>query len=199
MKGPRWGILILGALIVVLLFTFPVWRTLLRSATSQRAFADASEAQREVLLKEKDRNLAATAYVSLLVTVQAPTPTGAPTALAQDAILTGKFTEIDAVHKATGRVSLYRLIDQSIILRLEDNFSVTNAPTLTMYLSGNEKPATIADLQVQGASKFVVGELLGSSGDQQFTIPRQLPLEKYKSVVIVSESLDRVYSYAVLQ
>ncbi|MBX3082560.1 MAG: DM13 domain-containing protein [Anaerolineae bacterium] len=199
MKGPRWGILLLGALIVVLLFTFPLWRTVLRSGSSQRAFADASEAQREVLLKEKDRNLAATAYVSLLVTVQAPTPTGAPTALAQDAILGGRFTEIDAVHRATGRARLYRMTNQSVILQLEDGFSVTNAPNLTLYLCGTEKPATIADLEVQGASPFEVGDLLGSSGEQRFTIPGQLPLERYKSVVIVSKSLARIYSYAVLQ
>jgi hypothetical protein len=196
-KGPRWGILLLGALIVALLFTFPLWRAFVRSGVSSRAFPDASDAQREVLLKEKDRNLAATAYVSLLVTV--PAPTGVPTAPALDAILVGRFGEIDAVHKATGRVLLYRLTDQSIILRLEDTFSVTNAPDLAVYLSGNEAPATVADLQTQVASPFKVGTLLGSSGDQQFSIPSQLRLDRYRSVVIVSEALNRIYAFAVLQ
>lgn len=197
MKGPRWSILILGALVVVLLFTFPLWRTLLRSSSSQRAFPDASDAQREVLLKEKDRNLAATAYVSLLVTV--PAPTGVPTAPGLDAILVGRFTEIDAVHKATGRVRLYRLTDQSIILRLEDSFDVTNAPGLSVYLSGNNAPATVADLQTQVASPFKVGDLAGSSGEQQFVIPGQLRLDRYRSVVIVSEALNRIYTFAVLE
>jgi Electron transfer DM13 len=197
MKGPRWGILFLGAVVVALLFTFPVWRTLLRSSSTQRAFPLASDAQRELLLKEKDRNLAGTAYAALLVTV--PAPTGVPTVPGVDAILAGRFTEIDAIHRATGRVRLYRLTDQTLVLRLEDSFAVTNAPQLAVYLSGNEAPLAVTDLITSAASPYKVGELVGSVGEQQFTIPSQLRLDFYRSVVIVSEGLNQIYSVAVLQ
>jgi hypothetical protein len=202
-KGPRWGILMLGGLVVVLLFTFPLWRSFVRSGSSQRPFANASDAQRELLLKEKDRDLAATVYAALSVTV--PAPTGEPTAPSLDAILSGSFIEIDAIHRAQGSAQLYRLSNSgsgsegtSIILRLEDDFAVTNAPELFVYLSGNPAPVTIADLPTQVASPFEVGVLKGSSGEQQFSIPSGLRLDRYRSVVIVSRALNRIYSYAVL-
>lgn len=197
MKGPRWGILFVGFMIVVLLFTFPLWRTLLRSGSSGRTFPLASDPQREILLKEKDRNLAATVYAGLIITV--PAPTGMPTAPALEPILGGRFIEIDAVFRAQGRVRLYRLTNQSLILRLEDNFTVTNAPGLALYLSGNEAPKTVADLQTVGSSPFKVGDLRGSVGEQQFIIPSQLQLTRYRTAVIVSEGLARIYSYALLQ
>lgn len=181
---------------VVALFTYPVWRGWLRPPQAQRAFALASDAQREVLLRDRDRDSAATAYAALLVTV--PAPTGVPTAPGLDALLGGRFTEIDAVHRAEGRVRIYRLTDSSVILRLEDNFAVTNAPDLALYLSGNVEPLTPADLTTGDVSAFQVGRLVGSSGEQQFTIPSQLRLERYRTVVIVSEALNKVYSVAPL-
>lgn len=196
MKGPRWSILVLGAVIVAALFTYPQWRTLLRPQQAQRLFGLASDAQREYLLRLDDRNAAATAYAALIITV--PAPTGVPTAPGLSPLLGGRFREIDAVHRAEGRVRIYRLTDNSIIVRLEDNFVVTNAPDLVLYLSPSEGPATFSDLSTATVTEFAVGALLGNVGEQQFTIPSQLRLERYRSAVIVSNSLKTIYSYAPL-
>jgi hypothetical protein len=196
MKGPRWSILALGALIVVALFTYPQWRTLLRPQQAPRLFALASDAQREFLLRQDDRNAAATAYAALIITV--PAPAGVPTAPGLSPLLGGRFGEINAVHRAEGRVRIYRLTDNSIIVRLEDNFAVTNAPDLVLYLSPLDAPVSALELDSATVTAFAVGPLVGSVGEQQFTIPSQLRLERYRSAVIVSDSLDIIYSYAPL-
>ncbi|MFN8421590.1 MAG: DM13 domain-containing protein [Anaerolineae bacterium] len=194
MRGPRWSVLFLGAIIVALLFSYPLWRGLLSSRSLQRPFALASEAQREVLLKEDNRDMAATAYVAMLTPV--PAPTGIATLPGIDASLSGSFTEIDAVHRATGSVRIYRLSEDRLILRLENGFEVTNAPGLAIYLSGAEAPKSIAELTTSSVTAYPVGSLVGSTGDQQFDIPAQLRLERYRTVVIVSEPLNKIYSIA---
>jgi hypothetical protein len=197
---PQWALLGLGALAVVLLFTYPFWRTILRRTTPVRAFALASDAQREIFLKMSDRNIAATAYAAMLTPVPVPTndqPEEVPLANI-DASLSGEFIEIDAVHRAEGTVNLYRLADGTVLLRLENDFNVTNAPGLNVYLSGAEAPLTKSDLST-GAPEFLVGPLIGSSGSQQFNVPKELRLERYKSVVLYSEPLNMIYSSARLR
>jgi hypothetical protein len=47
--------------------------------------------------------------------------------------------------------------------------------------------------------EFFSSELRGSLGSQQFIIPRELRLERYRSVVIVSEGLQMIYGIARLR
>src|SRR2546423_6309123 len=102
---PHWTLLGLGAIFVLLLFTYPMWRTLLTGRASTVAFAGASDAQREIFTKmgKDNREAAATAYVAMLTAVPAPT-NEQPTPVLPDAqvILSGDFIEIDAVHTAKG-------------------------------------------------------------------------------------------------
>ena len=195
---PRWALLILGALIVALLFTFPLWRSLFRAGELSVPFALASAEQRSVLHSLPNAEFAATAYTALLTVVPVPTESEPP-AVPPEAqpVLRGQFQTLDAVHTGQGDVVLYRLPDDSVLLRLE-NFGVTNAPGLNVYLSGNEAPRTIEELG-GAVPEFLVGALLGSVGRHQFSVPRELRLERYRSVVIVSEGLQSIYSYATLE
>jgi Electron transfer DM13 len=185
----------IGALFVLVLFTYPVWRTLFIRPGGTVLFASASPDQRDVLRRMPDRNVAATAYAALLTVEPVPTE-AAPVPLPPEAvgILTGKFTVIDAVHRATGVITFYRLPDDSLVLRLEE-FEVTNGPGLVLYLSSNAEPEMIADLSGV-ATEYQIGPLVGSQGDQQFVIPQELNLDPYRSVVIVSEPLGMIYSVA---
>jgi hypothetical protein len=198
---PRWTLLGLGAIIVALLFTYPTWRTLLTGRASTGAFALASAAQQEVFanMSKSNREAAASAYVAMLTVVPAPT-TEQPTPVLPDAqaIKSGDFIQIDAVHLAKGRATLYRSADGSLLLRFDD-FSVTNGPQLRVYLSGTQAPRKRDELDTAGVSAFPVGALKGSLGNQQFTIPKELKIANYKSVVIFSESLSEAYSSAPLQ
>lgn len=195
--SPRWTSVVLGALIVIALFTFPSWRGLLNRQAQVQPFANVTEAQRELFLKMEDRNLAATAYAAILTPVPAPTyPGGTPAPVGVDPSLAARFTKLDDVRTAQGVVRIYRRIDQSIVLRLEDGFQVSNAPGLKVILSASEAPANSEQFSAQGVSAFEVGDLKGSVGAQEYIIPRDLPLDVYRSVVLYSEPLNQIYSIA---
>ena len=198
---PRWSVLSLGAVIVILLFTFPAWRKVFTGRAGQGVFPAASEAQRQVLadMNKTDRSVAATAYVAMLTVVPAPTDEQATPVLPSAQVLrTGDFSDLDALRTASGKITLYRSADQSLLLRFDD-FQVTNAPQLTVYLSASPQPQVSADLDGAGFSRFPVGALKGSKGNQQFTIPKELNLSRYKSVVIYSDALQLIYAYATFQ
>jgi electron transfer DM13 len=198
---PRWALLGLGAVIVALLFTYPTWRKFLTGRASVGAFAGASDAQKEVfsdISKKSGRDPASTAYVAMLTVVPAPT-NEQPTPVLPDAqvILSGQFITLDAVHTATGNVTVYRSANGNLLLRFDD-FSITNGPDLHVYLSGNAAPKVKADLS-GGVPEIDLGPLKGSVGNQQFPAPKELKIASYKSVVIYSESLAAIYSTARLQ
>lgn len=199
MKGPRWFVVGIGAIIVAALFSFPLWRQFIPSGSNTgQIFPQLPDNQREILLKIKDRGAAATAYVAALTPAPAPTSADPPPQLS-DSVTRGRFRGLDAFHQAAGTVRLYRLPDQSLLVRLEDGFRVTNAPNLILVLSPNGEPVTPESLDGPNESRFVVGELLGNSGDQTFTLPAQLRIERYRSVVIVSRALNTLYGVAPLQ
>jgi hypothetical protein len=137
-------------------------------------------------------------YFSSLTAQPVPTEQQ-PVAVPPDAqiILTARFTELDALRSARGKVTFYRLADDTVLLRFDD-FEVTNAPQLTVYLSSGEAPQSVQELGGI-VPEFSVGELRGSLGSQQFIIPRELRLERYRSVVIVSEGLQMIYGIARLR
>jgi len=198
--SPRWSIVGIGALIVAALFTYPSWRGAFNRPAQERPFANVSEVQREIFQKMPDRNLAATAYAAILTPAPAPTyPGGTPAPVGVDPSLTGRFTKLDDVRTAQGVVRIYRQIDQTVILRLEDGFQVSNAPGLRVILSASENPTKQEEFSAQGVSAFAVGALKGSIGAQEFVIPRELPLEVYRSVVLYSEPLGQIYSIAPLR
>jgi hypothetical protein len=195
---PRWALLGLGALIVALLFTFPLWRKVFTSRSQNVLFALADPARRDVLLRMPDRDSAAKAYSAMLTPVPVPTqeqpgsiPRGA------QVIVTTDFKKLDALRVAEGKVTMYRLIDDSILMRFSP-FKVTNGPQLAVYLSASEDPRTVNDLG-SIVPEFLVGPLKGNTGDQDYIIPKELPLARYNSVVIFSEGLQMVYSSAPLK
>ena len=197
---PRWTLLGFGAIIVLVLFTYPTWRSFLVGRSSVGAFDAADEAQRAALaaIGRDNRDAPPTVYFAMQTIVPAPTAEQ-PTPVLPDAqaILTGQFTEIDAVRIGKGRATIYRSADGSLLLRF-DEFSVTNGPQLQVYLTGATEPKQKEDLSA-GAPEFLVGALKGTLGNQQFPIPKELAIERYRSVVIYSESLNLIYSFALLQ
>lgn len=194
---PQWALLALGALIVVFLFTYPTWRLLLRGRSQAPAFQLASDDQRDILQKMR-KDLAGTAYVAMLTVVPAPT-NEQPTPVLPDAqvIEGGTFAGLNSVQTTAGKVVLYRSADGSLLLRF-DEFKTTNAPGLVVYLCGTAEVKAKEDLP-KGALEVKLGPLKGSAGNQQYTtIPKDLPLDRYKSVVIYSDSLELVYGVAPL-
>jgi len=103
----------------------------------------------------------------------------------------GFFTEIDALHKGSGRAVIYPNTDQGPTLRLED-FSVTRGPDLHVYLSQNASVTSASEL----GAYHDLGLLKSSKGNQNYSLPNDH--ERYKSVVIWCQAFGVLFSSAPL-
>jgi hypothetical protein len=112
------------------------------------------------------------------------------------ALLRGEFTVIDALHRAQGIATIYRLSDGQRVLRFE-NFSSANGPGLFVYLSGHPKPRS--NQQFQGAGAIELAPLKATSGNQNYALPPELDLVAVRSAVIYCKPFSVVFSTAELR
>src|SRR5437763_6613386 len=63
-----------------------------------------------------------------------------PAALAENRLAAGRFGVVDGIHKGEGSASIVRSADGNSVLRLDEDFRVTNGPDLYVYLSGASEP-----------------------------------------------------------
>ena len=108
-------------------------------------------------------------------------------------LATGQFAGADSAHSGGGKVLLIRLPDGKRFLRFEE-FRVTNGPDLYVYLSGHRVPRTSAQLH-EGAA-FEVGVLKGNIGAQNYELPADLDLSKFKSVAIYCKRFSVMFASA---
>ena len=99
---------------------------------------------------------------------------GSPVTLAQ-----GRFH--DGAHKTAGTATIHQLPDGKRVLRLTD-FETSNGPDVRVYLVAAED-ATDNDT-VTRAGFMELGSLKGNIGDQNYDLPAETDLTKYKSVTI---------------
>lgn len=97
----------------------------------------------------------------------------APTVLAA-----GAFSSLE--HETTGSVKILELADGSRLLRFEE-LETSNGPDLRVYLS--EIPAS-DDWHAYGERFVDLGALKGNLGNQNYEIPDDVDLSRYKSAVI---------------
>jgi hypothetical protein len=109
-------------------------------------------------------------------------------------VVRGTLAGKDDVHKGEGTASVYRVGGQ-VVLRL-DPFRVTNGPDLYVYLSGHSSPRTSAQLHEAGALE--VARLKGNVGSQNYGLPADLDIGKFKSVVIYCRRFSAVFARAPL-
>ena len=125
------------------------------------------------------------------------TAPAAPTALAGPTPLkTGMFRDADRFHKGSGAATLYRVDEDSHVLRFED-FRVTNGPDLHVLLTNHADPQSRDDLQAAGYVDL--GSLKGNIGSQNYEIPAEVDLGGVASVVIYCQPFHVVFSVAPLQ
>jgi hypothetical protein len=101
----------------------------------------------------------------------------------------GTFVGVnDGIHNAEGQAKVIQLSDGSNFLRLED-FRSTNGPDLYVYLSTDKS-----------ASDFVnLGRLKGNVGDQNYEIPDETDLSKYKTALIWCQAFSVLFGSAELK
>jgi hypothetical protein len=95
------------------------------------------------------------------------------------ALASGRFHSV--AHETRGTATIIRLSDGSRILRLTD-FTTSNGPDVRVYLVAASDASDNATVKRAG---FVeLGKLKGTDGDQNYDVPSDLDLSKYRAVTI---------------
>ena len=110
-------------------------------------------------------------------------------------LASGTFSDADAGHRGSGTATIYQGSDGRRTLRLTD-FEVTNGPDLEVWLVTAENVSASSD--VTDGEWLALGQLKGNIGDQNYDIPADADLSKYKSVVIWCEQFGVLFSPASL-
>ncbi|MGH2573746.1 MAG: DM13 domain-containing protein [Actinomycetota bacterium] len=105
----------------------------------------------------------------------------------------GAFQSLE--HETTGRAIVLQRADGTRYLRFED-LRTSNGPDLHVYLS--EIPAS-DDWYAYGERFVSLGKLKGNIGDQNYRIPKDLDLSKYKSAVIWCKRFSVGFAVAPLE
>jgi hypothetical protein len=106
-------------------------------------------------------------------------PTASTTNASETIVAAGSFH--DVAHKTAGNASIYQLGDGKRILRFS-NFETSNGPDVRVYLVA-ASDATDSDM-VKQAGFLELGSLKGNIGDQNYEIPADVDLAKYRAVTI---------------
>jgi hypothetical protein len=94
-------------------------------------------------------------------------------------VLAGRFH--DVAHKGVGTATIYQLADGQRVLRFTE-FETSNGPDVQVYLVAT---ADASNNETVTKAGFVhIGPLKGNIGDQNYDLPADLDLTKYRSVTI---------------
>jgi hypothetical protein len=109
-----------------------------------------------------------------------PAAAGAPAAETTPVLLAGG--QFHGVHHETmGRATLYRLPDGKRVLRFTE-FATSNGPDVRIYLVA---AADANDNETVTKAGFVeLGPMKGNQGDQNYDVPDNVDLAKYRAVTV---------------
>lgn len=116
-------------------------------------------------------------FVNAKVNETLPTTTASQSS--ETVLASGKFHSV--AHDSSGNASIYQLSDGKRILRFT-NFATSNGPDVHVYLvAAND--ATDSDT-VKKAGFREIASLKGNIGDQNYELPADIDLAKYRAVTI---------------
>ena len=98
-------------------------------------------------------------------------------------------------HMGTGLASVYRLANGTRILRFTE-FEVSNGPDVKVYLVATRDATD--DATVKNAGFVSLGSIKGNKGDQNYELPADIDLTKYRSVTIWCERFGKNFATAPL-
>lgn len=199
----RWIILTLGGLVILGLFAFPLWWPLVNVSPVSSALpglADLPLAERDVVEQIAVDNLPfARAVIDAGLVTPAPAPESEeamPELLSPTIYASGDFTEIDAIRRAEGAVTVYQQADGSWLIRFE-GFQVRPIPQLHLFLSAHPDPRTPEEVRAEGLG-LDWGPLKGDVGNQNYPMPAGFDMSAVQSVVIYALPYGEVISTAPL-
>jgi len=199
----RWIILTLGGLVIIGLFAFPLWWPLVNVSPVSSALpglTDLPVEERDVVEQIAQENLPfAQAVINAGLVTAAPAPESEeamPTLLSPTIYASGDFTEIDAVRRAEGSVTVYQQADGSWLIRFE-GFQVQPIPQLHLFLSAHPDPRTPEEVRAEGLG-LDWGPLKGDVGNQNYPMSAGFDMSAVQSVVIYALPYGEVISTAPL-
>lgn len=110
-------------------------------------------------------------------------------------LASGTFSDTDAVHCGKGTATVYEGVSGQRTLRFTD-FEATNGPDLEVWLVAAATVTSNAD--VTGNDWIALGQPKSNIGDQNYDIPPDVDLSKYRSAVICCEQFGVLFSPASL-
>ncbi len=106
-------------------------------------------------------------------------PASGQVAAGPAALAKGSFKSL--AHETKGLATIYQLADGKQTLRLTE-FETSNGPDVHVYLTAAEVEK--GSDAVKAAGFVDLGSMKGNKGDQNYDIPADVDLSKYKSVTI---------------
>lgn len=110
-------------------------------------------------------------------------------------IANGTFRDADRAHQGRGVATLVALPGGGHEIQLSD-FQVTNGPDLEVWLSAHPDPSSSSD--VSDNQWVALGQLKGNVGDQAYSVPADVDVSSFQSVVIWCEQFGVLFSPAAL-
>lgn len=101
--------------------------------------------------------------------------------MAKDAAVLAKGTFHGAAHETKGVATIYKLDDGKRVLRFT-GFETSNGPDVRVLLTSADDAND--DATVKSATRVEVAKLKGNVGDQNYELPNEIDLAKFKSVTI---------------
>lgn len=202
-----------GAVLVLMTYTFPLWQRYLSllpggtgvvlpclppAATDAFLLLDETLRAELLALADEDMDLACGLIeAQLLPDNVVPAP---QQEIPGDLLRIGvgqNFQPAIRGVQAEGALTIFELADGRKLLRIDD-LNVTNLPGMGVWLSAATAPTTEEEMQA-GNTYQLVDVLLGNVGSQNYILAADVDLEQYRSVVLYSEELGLVVSYAGYQ
>ncbi len=107
----------------------------------------------------------------------------------QQTVAKGEFSGADSFHQGEGSATVYKLTDNSVVLRFE-NFKVTNGPDLRVVLA--KDPNNVSGDYIE------IAKLKGNVGNQNYNLDPNLDLDQYPYVVIYCKPFAVTFASAML-
>lgn len=212
-------VILLGALLVVLTYTFNLWIPFFQNQGEVILFPELPEDLRtafDSLPVERQNNYldirSENPQLALRMVIAALQPDSVlsdeeqiqPQREGQVAVRRGEFTQLTPNRSAEGTMTIYEMPDGSRYLWLED-FQVTNGPALRLFLSPLEQEMldelaeddddTNDEYQLS-LEDLRLDPLRANFGNQAYEVPGDEDLDRYNSVLIYSTDLNLLYSFA---
>lgn len=120
--------------------------------------------------------------------------TGQASSNGPQVLLAGHFH--DAAHKTSGTATIYQVAGGNRVLRFT-GFETSNGPEVHVYLVA--APDAKDNATVTNAGFLQLGALKGNTGDQNYDVPADADLNKYRAVTIWCRRFGVNFGTAPLQ